>query len=65
MYDRNSPEIYNWNHLGRNYFSYLECIYNTWNVYNNKLTIQAKTKVVGRKYIIQLTGVGAYSSTYF
>ena len=33
-------------------------------VWINKLSIRTRTKVISRKHIIQLTGFGAYSSTW-
>ena len=46
------------------YSNYLECSYTIWYVYNNKLDMPTRTKIVSKKHI-QPTGFGAYSSTWF
>ena len=45
----------------RAYFNNLECSYNTWYVYNDRLSLWTRTKVIRRKHIVQPTGFGAYS----
>ena len=64
-YNIEKPELCNWKFLEKTYFNYLECIYDTWYEYNDKLIIRIRTMVVRRKQIIQTTGFGAYSSTCF
>ena len=67
FYNVENAELCDWYSLERTYFNYLECSYNTQYIYdnNNKLSIQTATKVAKRKHIIQTTGFGAYSSTWF
>ena len=48
----------------RAYFNHPEYSYTIWYVYN-EWSIQARSKVVRRKHIIQPTGFGAYSPTCF